>query len=90
MKTLGNLSFTTKAGYVLIRSKNIPEIYSKVVTKDMVVVGKVADVIGPIMDPHIVVKPLGETVKNPEIIKGKELFELPPNKARDRRWKKRR
>jgi rRNA processing protein Gar1 len=79
-------------GQFLIRSKYLPKLYSNVVTKNKRVVGKVNDIIGPVMDPHILVKPSRDVVKNPELIKGQELFEGPNQRdhKRDKRWKKKR
>lgn len=90
MKSLGKLNFFTKTGQLIIRSRELPNIYSNIGTSDNKIVGKVNDIIGPIMDPHIVVKPTKEVLKNPELIKEKELFELPKKKVikRDKRWKK--
>ncbi len=90
MKSLGQLNFFTKTGQLLIRSKEIPNMYSNIGTKDKKIVGKVNDIIGPIMDAHIVVKPTKEVLANPDLVKKKELFELPKKNRnkRDKRWKK--
>ncbi len=90
MKSLGKLNFFTKTGQLIIRSRELPNIYSNIGTSDRKIIGKVNDIIGPIMDPHIVVKPTREVLKNPDILKGQELFELPKKKVskRDKRWKK--
>jgi rRNA processing protein Gar1 len=92
LKSLGRLNFQIKSGLILVRSKTIPEMYSKVSTKDGKVVGKVNDIIGPIMDPHILVKPSKDVAGNPGLIKGKELFEQPAKRKskRDKKWKKKR
>jgi rRNA processing protein Gar1 len=64
--------------------------YSNIGTKDKKILGKVNDIIGPIMDPHIVVKPTKEVLESPDLVKEKELFELPKKNRnkRDKRWKK--
>jgi rRNA processing protein Gar1 len=64
--------------------------YSNIGTKDKKILGKVNDIIGPIMDPHIVVKPTKEVWESPDLVKEKELFELPKKNRnkRDKRWKK--
>jgi rRNA processing protein Gar1 len=92
LKSLGNSILYTVGGQFLIKSKNIPKLYSNIVTRDKRLVGKVNDIIGPVMDPHILVKPSKEIAKNPESIKGKELFEGPNkrNQQRSLRWKKKR
>jgi rRNA processing protein Gar1 len=90
LKSLGSESFATSSGYILIRSKNIPSLYSTVKTREEQVVGKVNDVIGPIMDPHILVRPAKDFSKKLETIGGKELFAISQSrvKKRDRKWKK--
>ncbi len=89
MRSLGTLNLKTKTGSILIRTKELPQIYSNISTKDGNVVGKVSDIIGPIMDPHVVVKPNKAGAKNLDKIMGQELFETPKRKSkRDRKWKK--
>jgi rRNA processing protein Gar1 len=64
--------------------------YSNIGTSDKKIIGKVNDIIGPIMDPHIVVRPTKEVLNNPSLVREKELFELPKKSRnkRDKRWKK--
>lgn len=81
MKSLGQLNFFTKTGQLLVRSRELPNMYSNIGTYDKKIVGKVNDIIGPIMDPHIVVKPTKEVLKNPELVRERELFELPKKKV---------
>jgi RNA-binding protein len=88
LKPLGELSFITKSRHILIRTKQLPDIYSFIATKDKRKVGKVSDIIGPVMDPHVVVRPTEEVLKNPDIIKGKELFELPSKARRSKHGRK--
>ena len=90
MKSLGQLNFFTKGGQLLVRSMEIPNMYSNIVTIDRKLVGKVNDIIGPIMDPHIVLRPTKEVLDNSDLVRGQELFELPKKNrnTRDRRWKK--
>lgn len=90
MKALGNQSQITKTRHLLIRSRTLPEIYSAIVTEDRRKVGQVMDIIGPVMDPHILVKPTPQVLKNPELVEGKELFEMPSRPRRKRKWKKER
>jgi rRNA processing protein Gar1 len=85
LKSLGKINFPTVGGQLLIRSLDLPNLYSTITTKDNLVVGKVNDIIGPKMDPHILVK-MSETVKkNPKLIIGKELFEAPKQRKRGMR-----
>jgi rRNA processing protein Gar1 len=90
LKSLGQLNFFTRTGQLLIRSKELPNMYSNIGTSDRKIVGKVNDIIGPIMDPHIVVRPTKEVLDNPGLVREKELFELPKKNRnkRDKRWKK--
>ena len=90
LKTLGEMSKETVGQNILIRSKEIPKIYSNVVTDRGEIIGKVNDIIGPKMDPHIVVK-LSKHITDPKTIKNKMLFEASSNsKKREKRWKKKR
>jgi rRNA processing protein Gar1 len=75
---------------LLIRSKELPNMYSNIGTKDKKIIGKVNDIIGPIMDSHIVVRPTKNVLDNPGLVRERELFELPKKKVnkRDKRWKK--
>ncbi|MBI5252932.1 MAG: hypothetical protein HY930_00820 [Euryarchaeota archaeon] len=58
MKLLGSLSHITRSGNLVLRSKEIPSIYSLVATKDSKKIGRVQDVIGPASSPYIIVKPV--------------------------------
>lgn len=91
MKSLGSLSKITKNGNMLIRTKELPSIYSNIVTADKKNVGKIIDIIGPIMDPHVVVKPNRQILEKSDVIRGKELFEMKrQKKKRDGKWQKKR
>lgn len=91
MKPLGQNLIQTSSGMYLIRTKNLPAIYSRIITKDNKIVGTVQDIIGPIMDPHIVLKPTRESSKDPQSFLGKPLFEAPPKRRkREKKWKKKR
>ncbi len=91
MKSLGSLSIITKNGNLLIRTRELPNLYSTVVTSDKENVGKIIDIIGPIMDPHVVVKPNRQILEKSDVIKGKELFEMKKQRRkRDGRWQKKR
>ncbi len=92
MKSLGRVSSIEKTGSMLIRTKRLPELYSQVVTDNKKVVGTVSDIIGPVMDPYVVVKVRKDILQNPSKFKDKELFELKSKDAKKRaaRWKKER
>ncbi len=55
---LGRLSHITKSGNLVLRGREIPSIYSLVTTKDSKEIGNVQDVIGPVSNPYIIVKPV--------------------------------
>lgn len=57
MKLLGTLSHVAKSGNLVLRGGQVPSIYSFVVTKDSRKIGKVQDIIGPVSNPYIIVKP---------------------------------
>lgn len=57
MKALGELHHLTKSGKILLRGGELPVLYSSVVTEHSKPIGKVVDIIGPVSNPYIVVKP---------------------------------
>ena len=88
MKLIGKPSFITHNGNIIIRGGGVPPVYAPVGTKDKKVFGKVADVMGPVSDPYVVIKPKKKGMRIAE-----ELYLL-PRKPRKRsfakkRWKKR-
>ncbi len=92
MESLGKSVIDTVGGKILIRSKKIPELYSNIATGEKTIIGKVNDVIGPVMNPHILVKLTGSAMKNPGLIHGQELYSLPALRKKKgvKRWKKKR
>ncbi len=71
MKRLGTVSHYAKQGFLVVRCESVPELNSRVVDKELTVVGFVKDVFGPIGYPYAAVKP---KVKNPEGYVGKFLY----------------
>jgi len=86
LRLLGRAKQIVKKRQLLIRSERLPKLYSKVVTRDRGIVGKVTDIIGPVMDPHVVVTLTEEAKKDEEKIIGEELFEL----EEGNKWRRRR
>ncbi|NOZ77154.1 MAG: H/ACA RNA-protein complex protein Gar1 [Euryarchaeota archaeon] len=66
MKPIGKVSFYTHDGKLVIRGGEVPSIYAPVVTKDSKPIGKVHDVIGPVSNPYIIVKPAENGLKTKE------------------------
>jgi RNA-binding protein len=57
LKLIGRPSFYTNEGNLVVKSKEVPPIYSPVVTRDSKRVGKIHDVIGPVSHPYVIIKP---------------------------------
>jgi RNA-binding protein len=72
LKAIGKPSFITHNGNIIIRSGAVPPVYAPVGTRDKKVFGKVADVIGPVNDPYVVIKPKKKGMRIAE-----ELYLLP-------------
>ncbi|MFQ6136044.1 MAG: Gar1/Naf1 family protein [Candidatus Hydrothermarchaeales archaeon] len=90
MKPLGKISHFTKSGGVILRSDEIPSMFSTVVTKDSREVGKVHDVFGPSSKPYILIKPFRRFgPKRLSSLKDEMLYELPKRRARREamKWK---
>ncbi|MDP7208127.1 MAG: Gar1/Naf1 family protein, partial [Candidatus Bathyarchaeota archaeon] len=54
---MGELSHFMKNGKILLRGGEVPALYSSVITAQSKHVGKVVDVIGPVSNPYVIVKP---------------------------------
>jgi RNA-binding protein len=62
MKKLGKVSHYAKQGFLILRTTRVPSLNDRVVDKNLVFVGTVKDVFGPVNAPYVAVKP---RVKNP-------------------------
>jgi rRNA processing protein Gar1 len=59
---LGKLSHVTKGGDLILKGREKPSLYSLAGTKKAKI-GKINDVIGPVSNPYIVVKPVKRLTK---------------------------
>ena len=73
---IGYLLRRTPSGMLLVKlsSKRIPSLGSKVVDPGGKIVGKVADIIGNVNSPYLIVKPISKESKPKEFV---ELFIKP-------------
>ncbi len=68
MKPIGKPSFWTHEGNLVVQSQEVPPIYAPVVTRDSKRVGKVKDVIGPVSNPYIIIKPEKKGFKTKDVL----------------------
>ncbi|MFQ5888026.1 MAG: Gar1/Naf1 family protein [Candidatus Hydrothermarchaeales archaeon] len=86
MRPLGKITRFTKSGGILLRSIEIPSLYSTVVTKDLKKVGTVRDVFGPYSKPYILIKPMRKfEPKDLSSLKNETLYESRERKSKRRR-----
>lgn len=57
MQPLGEFIHISGTGTLIFRGKNYPPMSSNVITKTGIIIGKVADVIGPVSHPYFVIRP---------------------------------
>ncbi len=81
MQKLGRASNVSPSGNVIVKTDNPPKIGSEVVDENLVVVGKVFDIIGPVSAPYAVIKP---TVKEPAKLLNKPVYLLLSKTKRSR------
>lgn len=72
MIKLGVVSHLTKRKRILVKATNIPKLNSKVYDEKGNEIGVVIDVLGPVREPYVSVKPIKK--ENLEEIIGKELY----------------
>ena len=82
LQRLGKVLHVTPSQNVVVKVDNTPKIGSAVVNKNLKVVGKVFDVVGPVSSPYAVVKP---TIKEPEKLTSKQLYLLLSKKKRSKK-----
>lgn len=87
MRRLGKPLHLSARGDLIIRAESTPKIGSKVVTKDMVEVGKIFDIFGPVKMPYVSVKPQVEPSAAEKLV-DEVLYELVDENRR--RYSKRR
>jgi len=57
LKRLGRVSHLSSHKMLILKSEFAPRIGDTVVTKNLMEVGKVSDVFGPVSEPYVAVKP---------------------------------
>ena len=73
MQKLGKVLNVTPSQNLIVKTENPPKLGSEVVDENLVVVGKVFDIIGPVTAPYAVVKP---TIKDPAKLVNKPVYLL--------------
>jgi len=73
LQKLGRVSNVTPSQNIIVKTENPPKLGSEVVDENLVVVGKVFDIIGPVTAPYAVVKP---TIKDPAKLVNKPVYLL--------------
>jgi RNA-binding protein len=79
---LGRISNISPSGNAIVKAENPPKIGSEVVDENLVVVGKVFDIIGPVSAPYAVIKP---NVKDPTKLVNKPVYLLLPKTRREQK-----
>jgi rRNA processing protein Gar1 len=84
MRSLGKLVGWSKSGRWIVRGDLVPPPRSTVVNEDLVVIGRVNDVFGPVSGPYVSVDPgKSKTKASP----GDTVYFLTSRDAKAGRWK---
>ena len=73
MQKLGRVRALTPSKNMIVKTESPPKIGSEVVDENLIVIGKVFDIIGPVPSPYAVVKP---TVREPAKLLNKPVYLL--------------
>ena len=73
MQRLGRISNVSPSGNVIVKTDKPPKIGSEVVDENLVVVGRIFDIIGPVSSPYAVIKP---SLQEPANIVNKPVYLL--------------
>ena len=82
MQRLGRISNVSPSGNAIVKAENPPKIGSEVVDENLVVIGKVFDIIGPVSAPYAVIKP---SVKDPTKLVNRLVYLLLPKTKREQK-----
>ncbi len=82
MQRLGRISNISPSGNAIVKAENPPKIGSEVVDENLVVIGKVFDIIGPVSAPYAVIKP---SVKDPTKLVNRLVYLLLPKTKREQK-----
>ena len=77
LQRLGRVLSLTPSLNMVVKTEEAPKIGSTVIDENLKVVGRVFDVIGPVIAPYAVIKP---NIKDPEQLTNKQLYLLLPKK----------
>lgn len=72
MKKLGVVSHISRRGRIIVKAESIPKLESEVIDEKSKPVGVVIDLLGPIQNPYVAVKPYSK--ENLESLVGKVLY----------------
>ncbi len=73
MQKLGRVSNVTPSQNIIVKTENPPMLGSEVVDENLIVVGRVFDIIGPVSSPYAVVK---SNIKDPAKLLNKPVYLL--------------
>ena len=82
LQRLGKVSNVTPSRNMVVKAENPPKMGSEVVDENLIVVGKVFDIIGPVSAPYAVIKSI---VKEPEKLVNKPVYLLLSKTKRSKR-----
>jgi rRNA processing protein Gar1 len=82
LQRLGRISNISPSGNAIVKAENPPKIGSEVVDENLVVIGKVFDIIGPVSAPYAVIKP---SVKDPTKLVNRLVYLLLPKTKREQK-----
>jgi RNA-binding protein len=73
LQKLGRITNVSPSGNAIVKTDNPPKIGSEVVDENLVVIGRVFDIIGPVSAPYAVIKP---TIREPAKLVNKPVYLL--------------
>ncbi len=73
MQKLGRVRALTPSKNMVVKTEQAPRIGSEVIDENLIIIGKVFDIIGPVSAPYAVVKP---TIKEPAKLLNKPVYLL--------------
>ena len=81
MQRLGRVINVTPSKNIIVKAEKAPKIGSAVVDENLKTIGKVFDIIGPVLSPYAVVRPV---VKETEKFANKQLYLSDSERGRGR------
>ncbi len=83
MKALGEVLGRSKSGFLIVRSSSVPPLRAPVVNSELVEIGVVGDVFGPVERPYVSIRPKESASVSP----GTRVYVLTPEDRRLERWR---